>query len=818
MKKYFTFFFCFAVSILFSYSQTLEIGDKTYQVDTLKNHSVGPGTHFTSLRLTGPARLDVFFLKVNLTNPYLTIKAAISQDSIYGMETPTRLAQRKSVPGEIYLAGTNGDFYDMGNGYPTSGNMIDSEIAKVPNSSRNVFVIDENKIPELGIATYKGTVTFGTSSLPITSVNHTRGENALVLYNRLNGTFTHTNPYGTEVGVELLPGSTWGANRTLHAQVVDIEKNKGNHAIPTGKAVLSGHGTAAVGLDQLSVGDLIDIDLDLAVNVNDRSAWTQMSGGDNYKLMLKDGVIETESVWNDLHPRTAIGYSQARDTLLLCVVDGRGESVGVTTKELAYLMKSTGAYTALNMDGGGSSCMYIEPYGGPVNALVGGYERPVANHIFVVSAAPVDPVITEITPYRSNIRLPRNGEHIPQFYGYNPYGVLLNMDLQDVALSCPAEVGHVEGNKFIASGTQSGDITATYNQTVIAKIHVDYLSIDKLDIRPDSIIIDNRIDHPIVVMATTGGSTSALSAATLSWQVADPDVCIVDNGSLKALQNGTTWVYGTVESLTDSLFVTVENPSSSRIPMEDFSSLEGWTISKSSQISDIVFNHEHLPDHWQQQGAAVNFTYQSGLVPFIRLTNRTLYTYGLPDTLKMIINTGDARFDRAQVFIRAYNGTATVSKNFQPIPQNTDVEWNIPLNELLDTSDPNIYPVRFDNMNLYLGSMTPGQAYTLALKEITQIYKGLPTGLPPISTPTLSLFPNPAKGRDLHIQLKNASDRTLLVEIYTLAGQKLQSENVEVNGNLAHFIRKNLPEGVYLLKVSRNGQSETLKLIIGQEE
>jgi hypothetical protein len=52
MKKYFTFFFCLAVSILFSYSQTLEIEDKTYQVDTLKNHSVGPGTHFTSLLQT----------------------------------------------------------------------------------------------------------------------------------------------------------------------------------------------------------------------------------------------------------------------------------------------------------------------------------------------------------------------------------------------------------------------------------------------------------------------------------------------------------------------------------------------------------------------------------------------------------------------------------------------------------------------------------------------------------------------------------------------------------------------------------------------
>lgn len=810
MKKYYLLLFL-TFSTLSLSAQTLVIDDQIYQVDTLKNHSVGPGTHFTSIRLTGPARIDVFFLAVDLTNPYLTFKSVLGKDSIYSMETPTALAKRKSTPGAIYLAGTNGDFYDMSIGYPVAGNMSDSEIARIPNNDRNVFAIDENKIPELGIMTYNGNVTFGSSSWPITSVNHTRSENALVLYNHHNGQSTHTNQWGTEVGIELLPGSSWGVNRTLRAKVIDVEKNKGNHVIPAGQAVLSGHGTSAAGLDQLSLGDEIDITLNLIMNGNDQSFWTQMSGGDNYRLMLKDGIVETQSVWNELHPRTAIGYSQTRDTLFLCVVDGRGESVGVTTKQLAQLMKSAGAYTALNMDGGGSSCMYIEKYGSPVNALVGGYERPVANSVFVVSSAPTDPVIAKITPYRNGIMLPRNGEYIPQFYGYNQYGVLLDMDVQNVVLSCPSEVGRIENNKFIASGMQSGDITATYNQTVIAHIHVDYLPIEGINILLDSVIVDHRSDYPIEVQASSGGNISAIASSALLWNITDPDICSVENGVLKALKNGKTLVYGTMENIKDSIWVSVEIPASNRIPMETFASLDGWTLTKSTQFSDAVFNHDNLPAHWQQ-GAAVNFTYQSGLVPFIRLANRSVHTYGLPDTLKIVFNAGNTSVDRAQIFIKANNKQGTVSKNFQLVPSNTDIEWSIPLNEVFDTSDRAVYPVSFDNVNFYLTSMTVGQTYTLALKEIAQVYVGVnSTAIKQASMETtFRIYPNPAR-EYFQIVLPDNQTDDFPVEIFDMSGRLVIKKIVQDNGLVPV---ENLQRGNYIVVAKYAEQVFRSKLVI----
>ncbi len=59
------------------------------------------------------------------------------------------------------------------------------------------------------------------------------------------------------------------------------------------------------------------------------------------------------------NPRTAIGMI-AEDHYLFVVADGRtDESEGLTLYELAEFMKTLGAKTAYNLDGGGSSTMYF---------------------------------------------------------------------------------------------------------------------------------------------------------------------------------------------------------------------------------------------------------------------------------------------------------------------------------------------------------------------------------------------------------------------------------------------------------------------------
>lgn len=83
------------------------------------------------------------------------------------------------------------------------------------------------------------------------------------------------------------------------------------------------------------------------------------------------------------HPRTAVGLSRDRRTLLLAVADGRREDVpGLTLPELAALLVEAGACTALNLDGGGSSALWLRDR--IVNQPSDGIERKVANHLAVI--------------------------------------------------------------------------------------------------------------------------------------------------------------------------------------------------------------------------------------------------------------------------------------------------------------------------------------------------------------------------------------------------------------------------------------------------
>ncbi|MEZ4408316.1 MAG: phosphodiester glycosidase family protein [Polyangiales bacterium] len=85
------------------------------------------------------------------------------------------------------------------------------------------------------------------------------------------------------------------------------------------------------------------------------------------------------------NPRTVVGFDRERETLFLMVVNGReGRNQGMTTAEAGAALRDLGGYDAINLDGGGSSTLYVRAEGGMVSYPADRYERPVANHLAVV--------------------------------------------------------------------------------------------------------------------------------------------------------------------------------------------------------------------------------------------------------------------------------------------------------------------------------------------------------------------------------------------------------------------------------------------------
>lgn len=63
---------------------------------------------------------------------------------------------------------------------------------------------------------------------------------------------------------------------------------------------------------------------------------------------------------NDKHPRTAMGYTKD-NKLIILVIEGRNPGIaeGATLYQEAQILKDLGCWEALNLDGGGSSCMLV---------------------------------------------------------------------------------------------------------------------------------------------------------------------------------------------------------------------------------------------------------------------------------------------------------------------------------------------------------------------------------------------------------------------------------------------------------------------------
>ena len=90
-----------------------------------------------------------------------------------------------------------------------------------------------------------------------------------------------------------------------------------------------------------------------------------------------------DSLCTARHPRTALGFNADRTKLYLAVIDGRATNrLGMTCDEMITLFTGLGAADAVNLDGGGSSTMWLAGTG-VVNNPSDGTQRVVANHLAI---------------------------------------------------------------------------------------------------------------------------------------------------------------------------------------------------------------------------------------------------------------------------------------------------------------------------------------------------------------------------------------------------------------------------------------------------
>lgn len=154
-----------------------------------------------------------------------------------------------------------------------------------------------------------------------------------------------------------------------------------------------GHRDALFVADSAGRVDILDADDLEAARWRDAPArvapeWTEVLAV-RERVLVRGRVRESPALTerDRRHPRTALGLSEDRRTLMLVVIEGRSErDSGATARELGETLLALGAWEGMKLDGGGSSAMFVAGRG-VVNHPSDGRERAVATHLGVLSRA-----------------------------------------------------------------------------------------------------------------------------------------------------------------------------------------------------------------------------------------------------------------------------------------------------------------------------------------------------------------------------------------------------------------------------------------------
>ena len=205
------------------------------------------------------------------------------------------------------------------------------------------------------------------SNLEISGINRERKGNEIILYTPEFGSTTLTNPDGLEVVVR---------KTGKQSHTVDIRES-GSNAIPRDGYILSASSSRKnelLGLNNKSIAFGLYVPVSV-VNFEGRpqEAWlTTLSEVEDITngvpQLIKNNEIDitwqeeksSKSFVETRHPRTAV--AKLKDgKFLMITVDGRSESSGgIGLQDLAEYLLSLGATDAMNLDGGGSTTMFVD--------------------------------------------------------------------------------------------------------------------------------------------------------------------------------------------------------------------------------------------------------------------------------------------------------------------------------------------------------------------------------------------------------------------------------------------------------------------------
>lgn len=314
--------------------------DLKYSGLNIKNVADGI-KHVKMLKYYGgrPVKINIVEINTKIASDYEIMPAVASTNTLHHKTTLRTMAGRTNS-----IVALNGGFFKPQSGLPLGTLVIDGKIYTGPVYNRVALGIFENGEFDVNRIDFDGIIKGNNQEIKIDNINQPRMLSSYVIaYTKDWGNYAPVSPKN---GVQL---------KIIGSKIISASANPLD--IPKDGYVLVGP------KDKLSaLFGAPEIEMELKLNPDWQNVKHIIGGG---PYLVKNGGVYVDVNEEKLqaiggrNPRSAIGYTK-ENNLIMVAVDGReGSSVGLTLYELANLMYSLGCINAINLDGGGSTVMYV---------------------------------------------------------------------------------------------------------------------------------------------------------------------------------------------------------------------------------------------------------------------------------------------------------------------------------------------------------------------------------------------------------------------------------------------------------------------------
>jgi hypothetical protein len=324
---------------------------------------VHPGVEYAQVDYKiGDDPVKINLLRLDLKKVRLDVHHAM--DASIGTETTSSIAHRKGA-----VAAINAGFFRLDAsiyaGEAAGILQIDGQLlSESANDRAAIFIVNMRPYTEVYFGNPKTarTVSLAGSSFEIEGIDREPKDNELVMYTQRFHRTTLTGPTAVEVAV-------------IGNKVHRVYRGNGSNPIPENGYVLSAKGQIGE-----KISSIVGRNLGVTIGWKDTGApspaegswvraWGYVDITNGVSHLVRGGRIEltwekekaSRAFAENRHPRTAV--AKLKDgKFLMITVDGRqpGVSVGMNLQELAEYLLSLGAVDAMNLDGGGSTTMFLD--------------------------------------------------------------------------------------------------------------------------------------------------------------------------------------------------------------------------------------------------------------------------------------------------------------------------------------------------------------------------------------------------------------------------------------------------------------------------